>query len=776
MAPKLLCGKCSKTIGKSKIKIGCFGSCGNWFHEDCTGLNESEIIELQNEEKPWFCEACAETESKLKSTAMPVTPRRVTQSSSKANVVFPTKLQSLNSSLNNSSFDLDLEDLNISREDDLNSTVMDMENSNEVTQETLLRQENKYLKMILKHKNYIIKQQERQIKTLQEKSAKNQQQPATLQKNVNQPPKEQKAAVKNAKSKSSKASRTTGNVESKQNSAEKTSDSDTGTAVVENEQQQKITNSQVSRAIHEATQVNKVKLQTKKPDLPQTQVVGTNSTITGLKAAERRSWFYIGNLNPETTVESLKSHMEGCNISTLCCEKLQTKNSEFSACFKIAINPNTTEVLLNAENWPTDTNIKPFRFNQPHRPNRMASKKSTVEKHTFSTFNKDMFKYLLSKEKWETIFKNDENDVNMQWQSFMNIISPLFDYCFPIKNISLQSKKSPKKRIYCTPELIHVKKELDILYTMKQIQPEYTEVYRKTKNMYNALLASSRKQFYANRIQTSDNKSKTVWQIVGEVKGTSNSRSEIRVPGNGPELASKFNNLTINKVSELVENLPKVPFTTNISRNVQTMILKPLTETETFNIIKKLKNKCSSGFDKISNNLIKHCIHELVEPLTYIVNNSFNTGKFPESLKLSLVKPLYKKGDPLDLINYRPISLTSSFSKIFELAMSSRLLEFFDKYKLFSRSQHSFLKGKNVVTAVYEFVDRIGECLEKKRFSMGMFLDFTRAFNSLDHAILLEKLELYGVRGKTLDWIREFMSGREQSQHTTPGVLPREVC
>ena len=114
---------------------------------------------------------------------------------------------------------------------------------------------------------------------------------------------------------------------------------------------------------------------------------------------------------------------------------------------------------------------------------------------------------------------------------------------------------------------------------------------------------------------------------------------------------------------------------TTIENNVS-FFLTPVTIHEVLGIIKKLKNKMSAGYDEISSNLIKKFAEELAEPLLHIINNYLKHGVFPEALKLTVVKPIFKKGDPAVCDNYRPISLLPSSSKIFEVAMCTWLLSF----------------------------------------------------------------------------------------------------
>ena len=137
------------------------------------------------------------------------------------------------------------------------------------------------------------------------------------------------------------------------------------------------------------------------------------------------------------------------------------------------------------------------------------------------------------------------------------------------------------------------------------------------------------------------------------------------------------------------------------------MFLAPVDEIEVQGIIRKLKNKRTSGPDGIPDFLVKECGKELLTPLTHIINCSFETGIFPERLKVARIKPIFKNGAKTDKNNYRPIALLSIFSKIIETAVAKRLTNFCDKYKIIKTEQHGFVKSKNTGTALLQFAQGI---------------------------------------------------------------------
>lgn len=192
------------------------------------------------------------------------------------------------------------------------------------------------------------------------------------------------------------------------------------------------------------------------------------------------------------------------------------------------------------------------------------------------------------------------------------------------------------------------------------------------------------------------------------------------------------------------------------------MFLKPVRPNEMVEIASKLKNKHSSGIDELPTSIVKMATPVLKHILSYIINNSFSFGVFPDNLKIALIKPLYKKGNPESLDSYRPISLLPAFSKIFEQAMNIRLMNFLTEYDIFNSCQHGFIKNRSTQTAIFEFITYILDLIENGDLALGMFLDLSKAYDCLDRQILIKKLELYGIRGNAKKWLVSYLDNRKQ--------------
>jgi hypothetical protein len=177
------------------------------------------------------------------------------------------------------------------------------------------------------------------------------------------------------------------------------------------------------------------------------------------------------------------------------------------------------------------------------------------------------------------------------------------------------------------------------------------------------------------------------------------------------------------------------------------MFLSPITENEVEKAAKALKNKLSTGIDEIPDCVVKQCTKVLKRPLTNIYNASLESGIFPDQLKVAEVIPLYKKGDRKDIGNYRPIALLSVFSKLLEKLMYNRVISGIEQNKIITEAQHGFKIKRSTKTALEFFIESTQEAIERKMNPIGIFLDLTKAYDVLNHKILLSKLDSYGIRG-----------------------------
>ena len=145
--------------------------------------------------------------------------------------------------------------------------------------------------------------------------------------------------------------------------------------------------------------------------------------------------------------------------------------------------------------------------------------------------------------------------------------------------------------------------------------------------------------------------------------------------------------------------------------------------------------------------IVKRTIHLYIKTPTLIINQAFYNGVFPKELKMAKVIPVYKSGSTMELNNYRPISVLNTFSKVFERLMYDRLTKYLDKYNVLYQNQFGFRQGHSTHHALITLVDKITKSLDNGDIVIGVYLDLKKAFDTVNHKILLKELYHYGIRG-----------------------------
>ena len=267
---------------------------------------------------------------------------------------------------------------------------------------------------------------------------------------------------------------------------------------------------------------------------------------------------------------------------------------------------------------------------------------------------------------------------------------------------------------------------------------------------------------------------KNTWKTINEIISKSQikkyapSRLEYgnKVALDNVDIVNLFNEYFVGIGPKLAEQITSVP-----DKNFKQYLTKRISSTKQFRLItpdellktlKGLRNKSSYGYDNISTKLLKQIQEPLMGPLCLIINQSLSTGIFPDRLKIARVFPVYKKGETTNPGNYRPISLLTSISKLFEKIVFIQLYDYFKKYKLFFESQYGFREGHSTEYASLELIDRIMNDIENRNISIAIFLDLSKAFDTLDHKILLHKLNYYGIKNTEYKWFSSYLENRTQ--------------
>lgn len=359
-------------------------------------------------------------------------------------------------------------------------------------------------------------------------------------------------------------------------------------------------------------------------------------------------------------------------------------------------------------------------------------------------------------------------DCNSAFDEFHDLIILLFNLCFPILNVRVYNKQIKNKWLTNGLKKCCIKKrQLYFKYHAensnkrqnKQKYVTYSKVLKKCICMSQQL----NNIIYINK---SKNKGKATWNVIKHNLNMNTNLTEIKnIKSNGEVCDNRLRMCNI--FNEHFTSRSHVKTNINIHnqyiRTVNNSIfLSPLDQYDVVKIIKSLKDTNSTGYDEIPTKLLKQCVVQIALPLSYLINFSFEQGCFPNRLKLTIVKPLFKKGDPSEIKNYRPIALIPVLSKIFEKAMYNKINNFFDKANIIHPNQYGFRKDTSTSDACLTLVRHITESLNNNQCILGVFIDMSQAFDCVCHNTLLSKLEKYGIRGKAIDWLKSYLSERKQ--------------
>ena len=295
---------------------------------------------------------------------------------------------------------------------------------------------------------------------------------------------------------------------------------------------------------------------------------------------------------------------------------------------------------------------------------------------------------------------------------------------------------------------------------------------------YQAILRKNIKlakiNYYGKEFEQCKDNIKRTWKKINELLNKCKNKKEF------PEYflinndKVKDKNLIANGFNKFFANIgPDLSskITTNSNNTIKTYMTKRIacsfkfSTVNTDDVIKigmKLKTKTSTGYDNMSTSLLKKILPLIIHPLTLAINQSLCTGVFPDHLKIAKVIPLYKKDDSHILDNYRPISLLPCMSKLFEKVAFLQLYEYFNSNHLLYKSQYGFRSLYSTELACAEMTDRIHKHLDESKIPISVFLDLSKAFDTLDHEILLTKLKYYGLNENALNWFQSYLSNRIQ--------------
>ena len=390
-------------------------------------------------------------------------------------------------------------------------------------------------------------------------------------------------------------------------------------------------------------------------------------------------------------------------------------------------------------------------------------------KHDLSQRNIQKFTHEIEQVDWEIVMNLKE--AQGAYSEFHALLTKLYNKNFPYKKKNKPYFDRKPWLIPALKESIKVKNKLYINRNKGVNMNEQWSKYKTYRNRLNYLIRAAERQYYQDQISKHKSNLKKSWQIIKTIINKSKYRlsaSEFKCNGktitNRRQISEKFNKFFVNVGSNLTKNIPKSrkDLMDYINHEInECFYVMPVTDEETAKIIASFKDS-SAGWDELKPVIMKNIKHCIAKPLTHICNLSFKTGVFTQQLKTANVVPIYKSGDEDIFSNYRPVSVLPVFSKLIERLMYNRLVMFVNNNDLLYRYQFGFQKDKSTYIALLLLVDKITEALDKRECVVEIFLGFSKASDTVNHDILLQKPNLYGVKAIALTWFKDYLTNRIQ--------------
>ena len=400
--------------------------------------------------------------------------------------------------------------------------------------------------------------------------------------------------------------------------------------------------------------------------------------------------------------------------------------------------------------------------------------KLTITSRDIRKRNLTSLKKSLNSSDW---YSNDrlDKDVNSKMKTFHDMLTKQIEYHCPITTRTVKFSQV-RREPWLSAGMLNSIKKCKSLYKQTLLPNCCNKVLEKYKN-YNRVLQRLKRVSKTTHYETLCIKhkanTKQLWRVINGVISVTNDKTNIisclkidniktynpmQIAEGFGEYFANVGKTFANRIQKPQQDISK--YLDKIERNPKSMFARPTDALEVKRLISQLPNKTSSGFDNISNILLKEIYPPLIDRLVELINESMITGIFPEVMKEAEVVPLFKSKSPLEVGNYRPISLLLTVSKILEKIIYSRTYSFLNETNQLFVSQYGFRAKHSCDHAISELLGEIVKNYQLGKYTLGIFLDLSKAFDTLEHSVIFAKLEKYGIRGPILEWFKSYLSER----------------
>ena len=365
------------------------------------------------------------------------------------------------------------------------------------------------------------------------------------------------------------------------------------------------------------------------------------------------------------------------------------------------------------------------------------------------------------------------NDVNYAWAYMKDVILSCFNKIAPVIKKRVRGKPSP----WMTDEIKKAMNFRDMLLRKSRKTKSESDVsaYKKKRNEVNSLLNKSKQAYYKNLLNETSNNLDKFWNTIKKLYPNNPAKQSLpmfKIDSTDISDSSVISNAFCSYFSTVVSSLKKKAFllrdcvwTFQQKFNPRTdchFKFKTVTVQQVCKLLESLKRKKASGLDDIPAYLLKDCANVIAKPLTHIINSSLTTGVFPTDWKLSKLIPIPKSKPYNRIENYRPISVIPAISKVIEKLVYRQLSTYLENNNLLDESQFGFRKGRSTELAATLFTDNVKRKVDEGKLVGAVFIDLTKAFDTLNHGKLLSKLKSYGISDNEYQWFQDYLFNRTQ--------------
>ena len=391
----------------------------------------------------------------------------------------------------------------------------------------------------------------------------------------------------------------------------------------------------------------------------------------------------------------------------------------------------------------------------------------TIEYRSFKHFSKQAFLTDLTNVNWSLV--DNEPDIDAAVNNWKTLFTETANQHAPIKKSRVKGIHMP----WLTSELRSLMQERDFHHrkAVKSNSSNHWKMFRNLKNKVNMLVKKSKADHYRNLIDNNKGNSGELWKSLNKITSRKSASypsciEADNVLNTDPVSIAEALNLHFSTIgTKLAQNIKRcfLPTRNLTSTNIPAKFtFHPISENFVMNQLKHLKTNKAIGLDGISARLLKEAAIVITPVLTRIFNRSLNCSTFPCIWKLGKVSALFKSGNRCDPNNYRPITVLPTVSKILEKAVHSQVYEHLQKNKILSPKQFGFRPKLSTEIALTHFTDAILEQMDKGQLTGAVFLDLSKALDTVDHTIIFSKLCAIVLSDNVICWLKSYLSNRKQ--------------